>query len=836
MRYGHLLTLAVSLAPVSVAAQGHLWIVDEGPTSGHFSAIQPAIDAASEGDVVFVRPGHYGGFAIDGKSLTVFGEDPSLVRIVDTPSVEVRNLLAGQTATVRGLYIGFNGQAALTAQANLGAVWFEDLRVGDRYTGPDTLDVQASNAVVLARCEVQGGLRATDSFTSCYDSRFVGADGTPSAGSAFAVDGSAGALIEGGTALFSGCKLVGGRGGSDALSSGCNPGDGGPGLRLDGASPQVYRLETGINGGLAGFDLDCTLPAAPPIEVLAGDLSSLSVAARRLWASPATLELDGLRLVFEGKSGDSVFLTYSLGAAPAFLASLFGTLAPQYVGIVPPMGILTGELLTVELPVPDLAPGLAGLPIYAQSYFVVNPDKGILGTPAVITLLDPGDPLAAGADCDASGVADVWEIQTEVLADDDLDGVPNVCDAVVTLYVDDDAPGDPGPGDPSLSDPLEDGSAAHPFDAIQEAVSAATADPYTVVLVRDGTYTGAGNREIDFAGVDLTVRSESGPEACEIDCGQLGRGFHLQSGETERARIEGLTIRNGLVGSGPPRGGAIYLQDSTATLVDCRFFDNEVLSDVGDGGAVYVDEDPVVVVDCVFEGNRCDGGGGALSLLSGEIHRSVFRGNVNPGNSGAAVAQRFGPRGHLLVSACTFEGNSGAENGGALDLDEDAVVENCLIAGNSAGRGGGVNCRFGLAKVLIRGCTIVDNTSTIPEGAGVSASSLVDLTVEDSILWGNTGFGGALAQAYVAEEASFSYCDVQEGVFGLLGPGDIEWENNLSLDPLFAAPLAGDYALAPGSPCRDAARPGRSARIFEVDAEGGERLLGAAIDMGALED
>ena len=39
-------------------------------------------------------------------------------------------------------------------------------------------------------------------------------------------------------------------------------------------------------------------------------------------------------------------------------------------------------------------------------------------------------------------------------------------------HVDDDAPGDPGPGDPSVSDPQEDGSSAHPFDAIQEGIDA----------------------------------------------------------------------------------------------------------------------------------------------------------------------------------------------------------------------------------------------------------------------------------------------------------------------------------------------------------------------------
>ena len=70
--------------------------------------------------------------------------------------------------------------------------------------------------------------------------------------------------------------------------------------------------------------------------------------------------------------------------------------------------------------------------------------------------------------------------------------------AETLLYVDDDAPNDPGHGDPTVSDPVEDGSADHPFDAIQEALDAAS-DGDTII-VRDGTYTGAGNRDIDFGG------------------------------------------------------------------------------------------------------------------------------------------------------------------------------------------------------------------------------------------------------------------------------------------------------------------------------------------------
>ncbi len=44
------------------------------------------------------------------------------------------------------------------------------------------------------------------------------------------------------------------------------------------------------------------------------------------------------------------------------------------------------------------------------------------------------------------------------------------------------------------------------FTTIQEGLDAAV--DYDVVLVRPGTYTGDGNRDLDFGGKELTLISE----------------------------------------------------------------------------------------------------------------------------------------------------------------------------------------------------------------------------------------------------------------------------------------------------------------------------------------
>lgn len=84
------------------------------------------------------------------------------------------------------------------------------------------------------------------------------------------------------------------------------------------------------------------------------------------------------------------------------------------------------------------------------------------------------------------------------------------------------------------------------YATIQAAVDA-SADG-DVIILADGIYTGPGNASVDLLGKAITVRSESGPEACIIDAEQQPGGFRLVSGETRETVIAGLTIRNVHVG------------------------------------------------------------------------------------------------------------------------------------------------------------------------------------------------------------------------------------------------------------------------------------------------
>lgn len=76
----------------------------------------------------------------------------------------------------------------------------------------------------------------------------------------------------------------------------------------------------------------------------------------------------------------------------------------------------------------------------------------------------------------------------------------------------------------ALAAPLQALTIRVPSDqpTIQAGLTAAAAGD--TVLVVAGTYSGPGNRDLDFGGTDCVLLAESGPDVTTIDCEQAGCG------------------------------------------------------------------------------------------------------------------------------------------------------------------------------------------------------------------------------------------------------------------------------------------------------------------------
>ncbi len=331
------------------------------------------------------------------------------------------------------------------------------------------------------------------------------------------------------------------------------------------------------------------------------------------------------------------------------------------------------------------------------------------------------------------------------------------------------------------------------YPTIQSGINAAAAGD--TVLVADGTYTGAGNRDVDFLGKSIVVRSEHGAASTIVNCQGSAiaahRGFFFRSGETNAAVLEGFTIENGYVG-GPMNGGGIECEFSSPTIRACVVRDCTVAEFGSDGGGICCRTSNARIEDCTILRNFASYGGGIA--CRGELPVTIMRCTVtgNVANYGGGIDS--GALGAPLIVDCMISGNEAAGGiggnpaGGGLLLAGGAVARNCVVTGNRAGRGGGIFCQS--TTTTIDGCTVVANSAADGDGGGVFAFDGASI-IRNTILWDNCAAAvGDDINAGPGGSISYGCCIVDPS--GVAANGGVlhDLGNNLAADPLLCAPAS----------------------------------------------
>jgi hypothetical protein len=275
---------------------------------------------------------------------------------------------------------------------------------------------------------------------------------------------------------------------------------------------------------------------------------------------------------------------------------------------------------------------------------------------------------------------------------------------------------------------------AKAFKTIQRGITVAGNGDTVMVLA--GVYRGTGNKELDFGGKAIVVRSQDGPASTVIDCQGSGRAFYFHSSEGASSMVDGFT----LTGGNSTKGAAVYCVGSSPTIRGCQISSNTT-----------------------------------SSTSSGIIYCTT---------SSSAV-----------ITGCTIKENTG--NSSAVRFDNSAgQVINCLLYDNSvSASGGAIRCENGNKTTVVRNCTVAGN-GAVGSGGGLWAKSAT-VQVSNSIFWGNTATtGGAQMSTTSPATLTVSYSDVAGGRTAVTGTGTVSWgTGNLDADPLFADPNGGDYRL-----------------------------------------
>ncbi|MCK4412417.1 MAG: right-handed parallel beta-helix repeat-containing protein [Candidatus Eisenbacteria sp.] len=292
------------------------------------------------------------------------------------------------------------------------------------------------------------------------------------------------------------------------------------------------------------------------------------------------------------------------------------------------------------------------------------------------------------------------------------------------------------------------------YPTIQAGIDAAS--PGDTLELTSGTFSGLGNRNLDYGGKAITIRSETGDPAYVTITGDgVDRGFIFTNYEGSDSVLEGVTIYDGY----KDIGAGIACFNSSPTIINC------VIASCGAslyGGGFYCGACSPTLTDCAFATNSAGQYGGALSCTWGSapaLTGCTFSWNTAPRGGGLGCQTSSAPE----LSGCTFDHNTGTANGGAVYVVGTAALSltTCDLLYNTAMSNGGGLYVESDASATLTTCSFYDNQAN--KGGAICLSSSRDVSATScSITHNDATAGGGGLYCYAADSSNvFFNCTIE---------------------------------------------------------------------------
>lgn len=290
------------------------------------------------------------------------------------------------------------------------------------------------------------------------------------------------------------------------------------------------------------------------------------------------------------------------------------------------------------------------------------------------------------------------------------------------------------------------------YPTIQAAIDVA-ADGCTII-VSEGTHTGPGNRDIDFLGKAITVRSENPNDpnivaATIIDCNgtqaEPHRGFYFHTAEGQSSILNGLTITKAYAPDDD--GGGIFCVGASPTIKNCTI-SGCTAGNIGSGlynyggGMSNKDSSSPTLINCTFSGNSAQYGGGLHNRYSSPTLINCTFSNNSARYAGAMYNYESNP----TVTNCAFNENSAYYAGGIyVRAGSNATLTNCTFTGNFGdSKGGGI---YNKGVTTLTYCTFTANTGEFRAGGmnNEGTATLTNCTFRGNAASASNGNGGGMS-------------------------------------------------------------------------------------------